>query len=668
MKKVVVFLLTLTLGLITSTGSVFAESKVGINIGAHHDDFDAAASLVGAGGWIVMMACPGDGDIIAEKVKTHPEINLVIRGHFPGQTLDQNLAKTWAAVLASIPFSSKVYFMPWNEPNHSNEGGGPTAGNLAYQYGVTVQNEFTNAGILGNKVILLSPMVDKLNSSFIDGSFFTNPGGKSGFYDFFDGSSINEYDQFVSGPCSASPPANNCEYDNPQVGIPGNHGYYALEAGVVSNCAPPCYKDEQLGQMLDRSWQKWGPDSNFKMFAIFSYDPHRPTSWNIFSSDRVKNFITNHREGCCTKSISPTSSSTGLKTCPGKKYSFYVGSESECKECGSAAAEVIVPENSLVCTDFNIDYEHTEEKHITPIPAPSGVQATSQSIFDGIFGTTTGNLDMKEEKAPNFSQTEKRLSLAFPHLLPQDLLEQVYVDKTPLKTNAQHFVFGKDKDGNPTALPTQIPETKVEQPWWWTSLLGQTKIISGFVNPIFPGTGKWAVKVQQPTAIPTFSAGNLPPCDSKERAANESQDLALVKEEFETQSWWKTIIDRLINLIRTKKETHLANKSREPWVGGKTLETQSALFDFSLNEDQINRSENTPLNTESKFDVSVEGHNADVGEGAKEVKYQEQSLIRRRFCLQLCSLYPSRGPGDPDSIDISKIDPLCTSCDANDYP
>jgi len=664
MKKNVVFLLTFIVGLIASSSSVLAASKVGVNIGAHHDEFDAAAQLVGPGGWIVMMACPSDGDKIAEKAIQHPEVNLVIRGHFPDQTPDQNLAKAWAAVLASIPFQSKVYFMPWNEPNHVNEGGGPTAGDLVYQYGQIVKSEFQKAGILGNKVILLSPMVDKLNDSFVSGSFFTNPGGKAGFYGFFDGSSINEYDLFVSGPCSASPPQNNCQYD--QIGIPSP--YFALETGVAGTCSPPCYRDEELGQMLEKSWQKWGSDSNFKMFAIFSYDPHRPGNWNIFSSEKAANFIKNHREGCCTQTISPSSSSAGAKLCPSKQYSFYVQSESECKECGVTATDIIIPENSLVCTDFDINYEHTEERPITPVPVPSGVQATTQSIIDNFFKTTTGDLDMTKQKAPDFSRTDKRLSFALPLLLPQDLLNLLYVDKTPLETKAQHFVFGKDKDGNPTALPTKIPETQVEQPWWWTSLLGQTKIISGFMNPVFPGTEKWAVKVQPPVAIPTFSASALPPCSSKEKAADESPELALVKKEFETQSWWQKIIDFLVNLIKTKEETHLANKSRELWVGGKTLEKESALFDFSLHEDQIKRDENTPLNTESQFDVSVEGRDADIGREAEEVKYQEQSLIRRRYCLELCSLYPQHFPGDSETIDVAKIDPLCPSCDAKDYP
>jgi len=335
MKKLLSrFLIPIALLLISSS-SAKAENKIGINIGADHGRFEDAANLVGSGGWVVVMACPSDGDKIARWVQDYPQINLVIRGHFFGQTLNENLARLWTATLQSIPTPNKIYFMPWNEPNHELEGGGPTFGNETYGYGEKVVEVFRNAGILDSKVIVLSPMVDKLNPSFIDGSFFTNPGGKYSFYSLFSGSSINEYDQFAPGPCSASPPQNNCRYD--ELGIPGP--FYALEAGVAGTCTPPCYRDNELRAMLDESWKKWGGDSGFKMFAIFSYDPHRPGSWDIFSSSQTRSFLENHRGGpCCTQSIPPTSSTPSLNPCPGKNHTFYINSEAECTECGGVSS------------------------------------------------------------------------------------------------------------------------------------------------------------------------------------------------------------------------------------------------------------------------------------------------------------------------------------------
>lgn len=336
LPKILVFLFFLFSFLIFNPRPILAQNKAGINIGDHFGDFDAAAGIVGAGGWVVIMPCPGDADKIAQMIENHPEINLVIRGHYPGTAPDENWAKQWAAALASIPSPNKIYFMPWNEPNHENEGGGSTAGKRTYDYVNFVKQEFDKAGILNTKVILLSPMVDKLNDSFINGSFFNNPGGKFGFYNLASGSSINEYDQFVNGPCSANPPQNNCKYD--QLDIPGP--YYALEAGVAGTCTPPCYREDELEQMLNKSWEKWGGDSNFKMFAVFAYDPHRPGEWDIFSSTKIIDFIKSHRSnnGCCTQKTASNSPKITLNKCPGKNHSYYVTDESECNECGSAVS------------------------------------------------------------------------------------------------------------------------------------------------------------------------------------------------------------------------------------------------------------------------------------------------------------------------------------------
>lgn len=308
---------------------VLAQNKAGINIGDHFNDFDKAASTVGSGGWVVVMACPGDADKIAKMATDHPEINIVIRGHYPGQyppEENNKLAKLWVASLQSVPFPNRVYFMPWNEPNHDSECGNHACSvEEVKKYVLDLKQKLNDTGLLNNKVILLSPMIDKLNPRFEE---------FKSIYSLANSSSINEYDQFSPGPCSAGATQNNCLYD--QIGIPAP--YFALEAGVAGTCLPPCYRDSEIRSMLDRSWQKWGGDSNFKMFAIFSYDPHR-TDWDIFSTGtQTVRFLRNiglAAGGCCTQQIAPSSSTPTLKKCPGKNHSYYVDSESECGECGS---------------------------------------------------------------------------------------------------------------------------------------------------------------------------------------------------------------------------------------------------------------------------------------------------------------------------------------------
>lgn len=276
------FTLSLPNGL--AVGEARAQNKCGVNIGPNYNQVFQAASLTKHGGWIVSLGNLGNSNNFSSLFGKN--INVVLRAYNGGKPFDDDQALAWTATLGKMDSKNqKIFFMPWNEPNHENEGGGASSGNLAYQYIQSLVKYLSSSGLRNTKVNLLSPMIDKLNPSFINGSFFTNPGGKSGFYQLSSASAINEYDQFSPGPCSSMKEQNNCLYD--QIGIPGP--YYALESGVAGTCTPPCYNDSDLRKMLSAVWPKWKNDNNFKMFAIFSYDPHR-TDWNIFSAPEIKNF------------------------------------------------------------------------------------------------------------------------------------------------------------------------------------------------------------------------------------------------------------------------------------------------------------------------------------------------------------------------------------------
>ena len=284
-KKLPFIFILITVYCLLFTSSIYAQNKCGVNIGPNYQQADQVAGLTGQGGWLVSLGSTGNCDDFSGLFGKN--LNIIIRAYNGGQPFTNEQALGWIATLGKINSAGQIiYFMPWNEPNHANEGGGPNAGNQAYQYSIFLQNTLGQAGLLDTKIKLLSPMVDKLNQSFINDSFFNNPGGKAGFYNLFNGhSSINQYDQFSPGPCSAPAPQNNCQYD--QVGIPAD--YYALETGVAGTCTPPCYNDWELTSMLNTAWPKWSPDNSFKMFAIFSYDPHR-SGWDIFSAPHTKAF------------------------------------------------------------------------------------------------------------------------------------------------------------------------------------------------------------------------------------------------------------------------------------------------------------------------------------------------------------------------------------------
>ncbi len=648
MKKLTFFLVFPILFSL-ATGSVMAQNKVGVNIGDHWQEFDQAAGLVGPGGWVVVMACPSDGDKIAKIVSDpkYQNINLVIRGHYPEKTPDENQALAWTATLQSIPFPNKVYFMPWNEPNHENEGGGATEGNKVYQYSQFLKNLFQEAGILGSKVILLSPMVDKLNPSFINGSFFTNPGGKAGFYGLFNGSSINEYDQFINGPCSASPPMNNCLYD--EIGIPGP--YYALESGVAGTCTPPCYRDEEIGQMLEKVWPKWTGDSSFKMFAIFSYDPHRPGSWSIFDSAKTASFLRNHRGSGSTQKIPPSSTVPTLNRCPGKQHAYYVTSQSECNECWSGGEpEILAVKDNLICTDFKIVQSQISKDptEITPTPGPQTLAAQTKQV--------TGNLEIKSKALPDFSIMEQNLYLGLNRLLPQKLRQGLNLDSTPLKTMLKHYVVDQE---NPQD-PTEIPETDVTLPSWWSRLLGSTKIACGIFNTCEPPQ-KMAIKVAANIPEPPDYEVN---CSLGELAAKNSQvsQIESPETEFIAQGSFITkaveyiqeLIEGVLQWFRkTTTETTLVNKSRGKLPGGETFNEQSSYLNYAIPQALSPKNKDAPLAGEAKFEVEGEG-DYDIGEGADKLNYQEE-VTRQRYCLERCAL-------KPQGIPIQTFDPLCPTC------
>lgn len=271
-------------------------------MGPYYEQVQQVKGLTKEGGWLVMLGSLGQ---CADYEKVFGQgLNVVLRAYNAGQKFDNAQADAWVATLGALDTKGqKVYFMPWNEPNHPNEGGGDKAGAETYAYVAYLKDQLGRAGILNSKVILLSPMVNKTNGNYE--GFFNNPNGKDGYYGITSGSSINEYDFPPSFPTDVYPQAcqqgnaymNNCQYASvvpPAPSLPGNAdsgGYFSLEAGVAgTDPSYPRYKDNEIRTMLNGSWGNWSRDGAFNMFAIFSYDPHRPGDWEIYSAPQTTSF------------------------------------------------------------------------------------------------------------------------------------------------------------------------------------------------------------------------------------------------------------------------------------------------------------------------------------------------------------------------------------------
>ncbi len=266
-------------------------AQPGVNIGSHHSEFDQAANLVGPGGWVVVMATPGDCPWLSQMIKSY-NVNVIIRGHYPGQNFagqnGTNWAISWAYTLASMDTGGKkIFFMPLNEPNQTGSGDYQPQ-KVVIDYTNKLINQFNKLGIRGSKVELLSPM---FNSNRPDVAGYINEllRQEPNFFQKFDGISMNLYDveknpgevfQYPTGKIPLDN-ASNFGYVVSNLYHVSNKLVYGVEAGVVHPNEGVIYRDEYLKPFVEKAERSLGS----VMFAVFSYDPeHQEKSWNIFKS------------------------------------------------------------------------------------------------------------------------------------------------------------------------------------------------------------------------------------------------------------------------------------------------------------------------------------------------------------------------------------------------
>ncbi len=309
MKKLYSIVITSILfsffSLIISTEPIYAvdgsiPNRVGINIGDHFEEVDSAAGIVGPGGWIVVMAQPGDCKTLIPKFfKEYPSINFIIRGHYPNTQLTPGLAKTWANTLANMDTGGKkVYFYPVNEPWTEK-----VPIDEVKTYTATLVDELNKLGVRHTKVILLSPMVNKSyggNANGIAKQHFMELGPS--YFRQFDGVTLNLYDdeQSCTTPlCNPDPflGAGNPEALLNEVGLSGMP-IYGVESGVVGkdqngqNDRYVMYRDHQLKPFFELAHNKWS--RQVKMAAVFSYNPvvHNDP-WNIYAHTQTAALFSN---------------------------------------------------------------------------------------------------------------------------------------------------------------------------------------------------------------------------------------------------------------------------------------------------------------------------------------------------------------------------------------
>jgi hypothetical protein len=695
-QKILFFFLGLILTSLISPSFALAQNKCGVNVGPNYGQAGQTKSLVGQGGWIVSLGTPGD--CAGLESLFGQGLNVVIRAYNGGRPFDQNHALAWVATLGNLNSrGQKIYFMPWNEPNHNEECGGRSCsvGEVS-SYISFLKNELEKAGLLGNKVELLSPMIDKLHPRFEE---FRS------LYSLTGASSINEYDQFSPGPCSAHDPRqNNCQYD--QIGIPAP--YYAVEAGVTGTCSGyPCYKDNEIAQMLNTSWPKWQNDGNFKMLAIFSYDPHRPGDWDIFSSSQTKNFYQNNCSpgGVVGASFNQNVFNNWLNTqnliqcadgcgwATSQEYCYSAGTMEKWQ--ASADPEIINLKQGMLSTTFQIEYKDEEKSSQEAFagfvtdpeeekPLPKEEEDTE---VDPKF-TIRGQLFLKEHHYPDLSTMNLVMSSALKKLLPKELDNQLSIKTADLSGQTKHYVYGLYREGETIIedpAPIEAPSQQTKAPRWWQEVIGKSKVLCGLFGSCSPPQSlNIEIADSQNNLAPPRKTGNNEGAKTEQskpaETTIENEDfttLSLVqkiikttteyfKDLFETEdgsilAWFlKTSQEETITGKDETGQLTLFNKTRGTVPGLETINEQAEFFNIFLPADIAKTNKETvsaPLAAQAKYETS---ENLFPGPDSEKINYHNLGATRKNYCLTLCAQYPADYP-------ISQIDPLCPSCNPKDY-
>ncbi|MFH2109076.1 MAG: hypothetical protein ABII16_01275, partial [Patescibacteria group bacterium] len=292
------FILIFVFFLLTLKGA-FA-SRTGINLGTNYGSLDVqtAVNTVGSGGWVVVIANPGDCEKlnIVFSITDPANVNVIIRGHSNNQLYASD-APAWIATLGKLSNTKKAYFMPWNEPNQQGSADAPQNGpSQVVDYTTALLQEAGNAGIRQSKFYFLSPM---LNHTWIATYtlFFDALGGLS-YFSNFDGVAMNLYDiDTADGSCSP------LEEYNPLCAIDSHHNpskapslVSGLKVYGVESGPGPGVPDRRFFYFTDfgkgynaKFVDRFKGDGNSVMFAIPSYALAGETGWKLYSdsSDAV---------------------------------------------------------------------------------------------------------------------------------------------------------------------------------------------------------------------------------------------------------------------------------------------------------------------------------------------------------------------------------------------
>jgi len=320
--------------------------------------------------------------------------------------------------------------------------------------------------------------------------------------------------------------------------------------------------------------------------------------------------------------------------------------------------EILYLQDSVICKDFDINYEKTSQStspaELTPETGQvQGIQQAPKPF--------RGTIRLNSQNFPDLSQMEKTLSRSLKKLLPQKLKQTLPVEQPiELKNQAKHYIIGEGEEENEIG-ERSIPENQTTLPPWWPNLLRGTKITCGLLGSC-QAPKSMAVEIKQVNSV-------APPpgisCSTGQNLKNKPIEvIAINSGEFSVISTWERAVKIFFGWIgkiwskitKTEESAKFIAKTRENLPGGQTLNSQRPFKPF-IPHALIPANRNGPLTAQANIVASGEN----IIGGSNDIAYQNLAATHREYCLGLCSQ-------TPNNIDVSSIDPLCPSCNADDYP
>lgn len=174
--------------------SVFASGKLGVNIAGKYDDFASALSFAGENGWIVVASEPTERLASFIQQAHEKKVHVIIRGHYPGVALTTSYAQQWVNFFATHNFSNRVYFIPVNEPNNTQEN--IDSIDSVKEYSQYLLDQIAKYNLRKTSVYILAPALDIYQLADTNNAVYKEIGGAA-FFKQFDGIPLHLYVEFT---------------------------------------------------------------------------------------------------------------------------------------------------------------------------------------------------------------------------------------------------------------------------------------------------------------------------------------------------------------------------------------------------------------------------------------------------------------------------------------